>query len=239
MTEAEWMACNDPTPMLKHLGGKTTGRKRLLFGVACCRAIRDLLTDNRSRMALEAVEGWIEGATETDQLEAAWLAAHDAVIQTPANGKGAPRAALGIGLAAWHFRDNQDRLRELVEPDGCFDNQGETADTVWSISFDAAEASSADRNGTLSLHARFLRCIIGNPLRPPPQFDLAWLTWNDGAVRKMAQAIYDARAFDRLPLLADALEDAGCADAAILSHCRGPGEHVRGCWVVDLVLGKT
>jgi hypothetical protein len=66
----------------------------------------------------------------------------------------------------------------------------------------------------------------------------AWLAWNDGAIRKMAQAIYDARAFDRLPLLADALEEAGCADADILSHCRTPGEHVRGCWVVDLILSK-
>jgi hypothetical protein len=55
----------------------------------------------------------------------------------------------------------------------------------------------------------------------------------------MTQSIYDERAFDRLPLLADALEDAGCGDAAILSHCREPSEHVRGCWVVDLLLGKT
>ena len=69
--------------------------------------------------------------------------------------------------------------------------------------------------------------------------DPSWLAWNDGAIRKIAQTIYDARAFDRLPLLADALEDAGCTDAAILSHCREPGEHVRGCWVVDLLLGKN
>ena len=66
----------------------------------------------------------------------------------------------------------------------------------------------------------------------------SWLAWNDGAIRKMAQVIYDDRAFDRLPLLADALDDAGCTDAAILGHCRGGGEHVRGCWVVDLLLGK-
>ena len=55
----------------------------------------------------------------------------------------------------------------------------------------------------------------------------------------MAQLIYDDRAFDRLPLLADALEDAGCTDADILAHCRNGGEHVRGCWVVDLLLGKS
>jgi hypothetical protein len=62
--------------------------------------------------------------------------------------------------------------------------------------------------------------------------------WNDGAVVKLAESIYTERAFDRLPILADALEDAGCTDAAVLDHCRGPGPHVRGCWVVDLVLGK-
>ena len=80
---------------------------------------------------------------------------------------------------------------------------------------------------------------IFNPFRTPPSVLPSWLAWNDGAVRKMAQVIYDDRAFDRLPILADALEDAGCDNADILAHCRGPGPHVRGCWVVDLLLGKT
>jgi hypothetical protein len=66
-----------------------------------------------------------------------------------------------------------------------------------------------------------------------------WLAWNDGIVPKLAQAIYDDRVFDRLPILADALEEAGCTNADILNHCRQPGEHVRGCWVVDLLLGKS
>ena len=83
-----------------------------------------------------------------------------------------------------------------------------------------------------------MRDIFGNLFRPV-QVHTSWLVWNDGAIPKMAQSIYDYRAFDRLPLLADALEDAGCDDADILSHCRTPGEHVRGCWVVDLVLGKS
>jgi hypothetical protein len=65
-----------------------------------------------------------------------------------------------------------------------------------------------------------------------------WLAWNAGAVLRLAQAIYEEEAFDLLPFLADALEEAGCTDAAILSHLRGPGPHFRGCWVVDLVLGK-
>ena len=65
------------------------------------------------------------------------------------------------------------------------------------------------------------------------------MTWNDGTLSKLAQGIYEGRAFDRLPILADALEDAGCDNADILAHCRNGGEHVRGCWVVDLLLGKT
>src|SRR5262249_60440752 len=54
----------------------------------------------------------------------------------------------------------------------------------------------------------------------------------------LATAIYEERAFDRLPILADALEEAGCTDPDVLGHCRAPGPHIRGCWVVDLVLGK-
>ena len=82
-----------------------------------------------------------------------------------------------------------------------------------------------------------LRDVFGNPFRWT-LLDPSWLAWNDGTVHKIAQAIYDERAFDRLPILADALEDAGCDDADILRHCREPGEHVRGCWVIDLLLGK-
>ncbi|MGH7169008.1 MAG: hypothetical protein ACRELG_01855 [Gemmataceae bacterium] len=67
----------------------------------------------------------------------------------------------------------------------------------------------------------------------------SWLAWNDGTVPKLARNVYERRAFDRLPILADALEEAGCTDADILNHCRQPGEHVRGCWVVDLLLNKS
>jgi hypothetical protein len=83
-----------------------------------------------------------------------------------------------------------------------------------------------------------LRCIFGNPFRPAPPVDPAWPAWNGGSVRKLAEGIYEERAFDRLPVLADALEDAGCSDPSLLGHLRGPGPHVRGCWVVDLLLGK-
>ena len=79
--------------------------------------------------------------------------------------------------------------------------------------------------------------FFGDPFRSVTA-DSSWLRWNDRTIPRIAQRIYDERAFDRLPILADALEDAGCIDAALLAHCRTPGPHVRGCWAVDLLLGK-
>ena len=79
-----------------------------------------------------------------------------------------------------------------------------------------------------------LRCIVGNPFHPIA-FDPRWRT--ETAVA-LAAGIYDLRAFDRMPILADALEEAGCDHPDVLAHCRGPGPHARGCWVVDGMLGK-
>lgn len=82
-----------------------------------------------------------------------------------------------------------------------------------------------------------VRDIFGIPFRPVT-INPTWLTWNDDMVQKIAQAIYEDRASDRMPILADALEEAGCSNRDILGHCRSGGEHVRGCWIVDRVLGK-
>jgi hypothetical protein len=93
-------------------------------------------------------------------------------------------------------------------------------------------------DAVLKRSAVLLRDICGNPFRPSPPLPPAVLAWHDGAIPKMAQTIYDDRAFDRLPVLADALEEAGCRDADLLAHCRGPGPHVKGCWAVDLAPPK-
>jgi hypothetical protein len=82
--------------------------------------------------------------------------------------------------------------------------------------------------------AELLREVVGNPFRPVP-FSPDWRT---DTVIALAHQMYEAREFGAMPILADALQDAGCDSADILDHCRGPGPHVRGCWVVDLVLGK-
>jgi hypothetical protein len=79
-----------------------------------------------------------------------------------------------------------------------------------------------------------IRDIFGNPFRPVA-FDPAW---RSEAAVGIAAGIYEERAFERLPILADALQEAGCEHPDILTHCREPGTHVRGCWVVDLLFGK-
>jgi hypothetical protein len=88
-----------------------------------------------------------------------------------------------------------------------------------------------------AVQCTLLRDIIHIPFQAVT-FDPKLLKWHDGTITKMAQAIYDERNFDGLPVLADALEEAGCTDAEILGHCQDPGPHVRGCWVVDMILGK-
>jgi hypothetical protein len=98
-----------------------------------------------------------------------------------------------------------------------------------------AAALSAEQ----AAQCRLFRCLFGNPFRSLPSVKSAWLAWNDGTIPKLAQAIYEKRRFGDLPILADALEEAGCDNIDILTHCRQPGEHVRGCWVVDLLLGKS
>jgi hypothetical protein len=87
--------------------------------------------------------------------------------------------------------------------------------------------------------AVILRDVVGNPFHPARPIDLAWFASNGGAASNIARTIYDERFYDRLPLLADALEDAGCTDAELLGHIRGPGPHFRGCWALDLLLEKS
>jgi hypothetical protein len=86
--------------------------------------------------------------------------------------------------------------------------------------------------------AALLRDVYGNPFRPVSSLPAYILAWNDRTVPRISEGIYEERAFDRLPVLHDALLDAGCEDEALLAHCRSEGPHVRGCWAVDLMLGK-
>jgi hypothetical protein len=101
-----------------------------------------------------------------------------------------------------------------------------------------------DHLGPITDQGRWLSYADGSlrwsllPSRRDTRIDPTWLRWADGAVLGLAQAVYEEQAFERLPILADALEEAGCDDAGLLAHLRSPGVHARGCWAVDALLGK-
>jgi len=242
MTEAEWLASNEPEAMLRHLGDNGRDRKLRLFTCACCRRIMFLVTDERSRRAVEIAERLVDGLVSKEGVERAWddarQAANDAAAafeeqdqwdQEEWNANAAAECAADAALQTIHWR----YVEYASAPHD---------DSVIFLGKDAADAikysgSQEDLIAERRAQAVLLRDIFGNPFRPV-EANPAWLSWNGRAIPRMAEAIYEERAFDRLPILADALEEAGCTDAAILEHCRGPGPHVRGCWVVDLLLGK-
>jgi hypothetical protein len=133
-------------------------------------------------------------------------------------------AADGARTAATAARSAASaRAMEVAAPGGAHEFRQDRWNGAW-----AAERSE---------QAALMRDLVGH-LFYGAAADSAWLTAYGGTVAMLAQAIYDERAFDRLPILADILEEAGCTDPYILAHCRGPGPHVRGCWVVDLLSGK-
>ncbi len=223
MTEAEWLACTDPDDILRFVRPKASERKQRLFAVACCRHIWDSITDECSCQAVDISERFADGGADSEELEAAFLAADQAHSTMLLHG----------GLSTWHFRDAA-RLAAHPEIRGLADG---TAAAAAMAAAGRGEEFWGKHRDEQTHQCILLRDIFGNPFRPVA-VDPAWLAWNDGIVAKIAQAIYDERAFDRMPILADALEEAGCSDQDILTHCRSGGEHVRGCWVVDQILGR-
>jgi hypothetical protein len=223
MTEAKWLACSHPRRMLDFLRRKASERKLRLFACACCRRIWTALTDERSRKAVEVAERFADGDADESERYEAEMAASEAVDDAVNTNFHAANAAFNA-------------VGEFTGPEW---------ESAHQTCADAAGAAEEKHNGKgrrkaytgeLAAQTELLRDVIGNPFRVVA-VDPGWLGWN-GVVPKLAQGIYVERAFDRLLILADALEEAGCTNADILGHCRGPGPHVRGCWVIDLILGK-
>jgi hypothetical protein len=202
--------------------------KRLrLFAVECCRRIIQLMVDRRSVAAIEAM-GRHAAKGITDKAHASALNRADAAVEAQRLKESHPdawtRPETRAARAAWH----------CTLPDEIPAAHGAA---YW-----AASALLDDEKGELRRQAELLRCLCGNPFRAV-SVDRAWLT---GVVVSLALAAHMERIPlsgeldpQRLAVLSDALEEAGCDDADILSHLRSPGPHVRGCWVVDLLTGRS
>lgn len=209
MTEQLWLACNDPKPMLKMVRDRSD-RKLRLFALAC--VWEDIRFIRLMFPPHPIPDDFIEAAI---------------CFERYADGL--------VTREEW----SQTRRKANWTP-WSYDNAYREADIAILCAAGAANWDGQKYRGDnheqdeLNLLAQFLRCIFGNPFRVA-SVTPSWLT---STVTALARSIYDDRSFDKFPILADALEDAGCADETILTHCRQPDAHVRGCWVVDLLLGK-
>jgi hypothetical protein len=205
------------------------GRRKLrLFGCACIRRVWRLLTDKRSQEAVELGERYADGLATASQLKQgerqalAAIAAADAAAT--AAGENTTRTLVGQRRAA------AAAVQYVVRP------QAWSAAVGPAVQVDVAMFFKG--RGERKAQCVLVREIFGDPFRPTPVVEPAWLAWQDGAVRALAQSIYNDHAFGRLRSLAGLLKKAGCKDAALLRHLRGAGPHVLGCWALDLLLGR-
>jgi hypothetical protein len=210
---------------------RLSDRKRRLFAAACLRRFAHLLADPRSRRALAVAERFAEGLASEDerqQAEDAAFAAHaemregrfggETLVPWSWPGEQLTRAAtLSVSLGLYYAEDVADYARRSLVATGA----------GWL----AEQQEEAEQ-------CRLLHEIVGPLLTEPLRVDPAWLAANDGAAAGLARYVYDQQAFGEMPILADALEDAGCTEQALLEHCRGGGPHVPGCWVLDLLTGR-
>jgi hypothetical protein len=236
MTEAEWLACDDPQPLARYLFGCISPRKLRLWACACGREVLPCFANPLMGKVLDLFEGVAEGersreAQQRPLSELQWAAEDEQSV-------GFSRAVAGIAHSQWiemvngyegHFALGLLHLASAKAYNVCPMAQAEgptdlPADPTWLFTYSTAQKKQS----------ALARDIVGNPFRSAA-INRSWLTSD---VVSLARGIYVARAFDRLPILADALQDAGCEHEDVLSHCRGSDPHVRGCWVLDAVLGK-
>ena len=263
MTGEQWDQALDPSQMLTRPEVAANLRKLRLFVCACCRRIWSLLTEPLWREGVAIAERYADQLAEVDELrkasEAIEQIERDRVGEEYWTGEvqNPPAAAVVASLKAgdmlnFSFRVGFDgpwqtgrRSESFMAGLGAINaansvlraSSVEGTQPAWGQT-EVLRAQLQDGKRTTSAEkaaqAVLLRDIFGDPFRPVA-FDPRWRTAD---VTELARAIYEDRTFDRMPMLADALMDAGCADEQIIGHCRGDGPHVRGCWVVDLVLGK-
>jgi hypothetical protein len=209
----EWHDSRDAWEMIRSLEGWASDRKIRLFAAGCCRLAWDSIRTVRCRRAVETAERFADGSATLQELQRAFQVAQQSASSSELIG--------GMG----RFERDYDPRMQLA---------AEAARPSLAVQFDGLARLRLDFE-LADKAPGLLRCIFGpDPFRPAPT-NLGWLS--PPAV-DLARSIYEDRDFGNLPFLGDALEEAGCGLEEVLRHCRDGGPHARGCWVVDLVLGK-
>jgi hypothetical protein len=236
VTEAEWLAATVPEAMLIHLtSARIASERRLrLFAAACCRRIWDLLLDVQLQPIVEMAELLADGRVTLHRL----LKAKQATDRSSKVG-----VALGLARHAVGLAIGPNCSSRVWVAGACRDAvAARTAAECRTRGMRPQARQATTKKATIDeqqYQVELIRDVYGDPFRPALHLGAGILACNEGRVRNIATVIYETHTFNRLPQLADALEDAGCTDADLLSHLRSPGPHVRGCWAVDLVLGKS
>jgi hypothetical protein len=215
--------------------------QRLLYLMAAAvfRTMQRLVPQRRWRKLLDTVEAYADGEATSDQLFKAYEAGGVNDANLP--------AANAASAHCIHFLPDDYKVIEgvdyvsdaagylgavaagVLKPDM---GLGMTMEVWQEPAFQDAKRAHEKKLCAV------IRDIFGNPYRQPPTLDRTWLAWNDGTIPNLARTMYASKRFRDLPILADALEEAGCTNEPVLAHCRSRGPHVRGCWVVDWVLEK-
>ena len=246
MTESDWLSSDSPSRMFRHVRTRLSARKLQLLACGCCRLFEPMFSDDQRR-ALAVVERHADGLTARDEYQAAveqFGRDHMGhVLTTPTGGISAlagvsPTAALSYALMAAVSTPADDGLHRVLD---------------WAAAT-ASRNVGPGQHRTASQAANRKMCevfreVVGNPFRERETVGPGWVAAGGGVprgalkvsetARSIAVGVQAEQAFDRLPILADALEDDGCNDDELLSHLRHHSHHLRGCWAVDLVLGLS
>jgi hypothetical protein len=238
VTEAEWLVCDNPLAPLAFLAARATDRKLRLFLCACCARVLDGTPPHRRlfrgsypgsfqklERALSVVEQFAEGLVGCDALAEARRDAEDSVY--------VPRSIDYGGETGLDYEAAAVVAAAVEHP---------VAEDVIAACWRATDSQSARtpegegsrRPEEARWQAMVFRDVIGNPFRPIT-FSPKWRTPTAVA---LADQMCESRDFSAMPILADALEEAGCTARSVLEHLRGPGPHVRGCWPLDLLLRR-
>lgn len=266
MTEEDWLKCDNAETLYAFLRDATvqfktrwqgwkavqrfpvSERKWKLFLVACCRRILHLVPTQESVHVVEVTEKVAEGLAKKDELTE--------VVKTFMDACDIDKIRRDAEQRPWKSEEREaiNAISRVFRSERAGrDGTPQAAASAWAMWYLAQwfSALSVHRVGQRKMiqvfeegqareqarQAELLRDIMGNPFRAM-RLDPSWLAWNEGVVRRLAEMIYQERAFDRLGILADALEDAGCDNADLLAHCRAEALHDRGCWLLDLILGR-
>ena len=235
MNATEWVRATDPEPMLKAVQVKQHRRAVRLFSCACCRRLSSFLLPE-SLASVEVAERYADNLCSRTELDHAHAGANGAVLSLPRDWlwpvtrlryatSAAAECSKGVAATTPGATAIADKAAHAVALDAAI--------AVPEREF--ARARDAAHTTERAAQADLVREIFGNPFRP----DGFSPDWRTDTVLVLAHLIYEERDFGAMPILADALQDAGCENPELLAHCREPGAHVRGCWALDLVLGKV